>query len=263
MVFTYTIMYIIILSMGMNFKLNKKTLAFTLAEVLITLGIIGVVASMTMPALITNVRGDRLQAQFKKLYSELNQSALKFYVDNGISFTEYTISTYQDSDGVLAPDDTSSQLEKFMKYFKGSKIYSGNIFNENYTLEGITTAFPCDRSSVYTDSAGRIFRTDDNPKYGNYSYGPKICVDINGKNKPNKWGVDRFVFVFTKSNAVIPFTGVLWATLQGHGTLSEDELKQYCRAGMTTPAHTCAYFAVQNKSPDGNGDYWHDFIKGK
>lgn len=258
MVFTYTIMYIIILSMGMNFKLNKNTLAFTLAEVLITLGIIGVVASMTMPALITKVRGDRLQAQFKKVYSELNQSAMKFYVDNNTSFTEYTISTYTNS------SDTSQQLEKFMKYFKDSKKYAGNYFQENYTLGGSTTAHPCDQSYIYTDFTGRYFRTDDNPKaYVNYSYGPKICVDINGKTKPNKWGVDRFVFVFTKSNVVVPFTGYAWNTLQGHGMLSEDEIKQYCSAGMTTPAHTCAYFATQNKSPVGNGDYWHDFIKDK
>lgn len=262
MVFTYTIMYIIILSMGMNFKLNKKTLAFTLAEVLITLGIIGVVASMTMPALITKVRGDRLQAQFKKVYSELNQSAMKFYVDNNTSFTEYASSIYTNSDGELTYH-TSLQLEKFMKYFKGSKKYAGNYNQENYTLGGSTNSDPCDKSEIYTDSAGRYFRTDDNPKDGNYSYGPKICVDINGKNKPNKWGVDRFVFVFTKSNVVVPFTGRAWNTLQGHGTLSEDEIKQYCSAGMTTPAHTCAYFATQNKSPDGNGDYWHDFIKDK
>ena len=37
---------------------------FTLAEVLITLGIIGVVAAMTIPALMNNVRATKLKSQF-------------------------------------------------------------------------------------------------------------------------------------------------------------------------------------------------------
>lgn len=44
--------------------------AFTLAEDLITLGIIGVVAAITIPSLMENVRNRDLQAQLKKTYSE-------------------------------------------------------------------------------------------------------------------------------------------------------------------------------------------------
>ena len=50
---------------------NKK--AFTLAEVLITLGIIGIVAAMTMPVLIAKYRSKVLETQFKKRYSEVSQ----------------------------------------------------------------------------------------------------------------------------------------------------------------------------------------------
>ncbi|MBQ8460280.1 type II secretion system protein [bacterium] len=52
---------------------NKKA-AFTLAEVLITLGIIGVVAAMTIPTLMANIKGMRNRAQFKKTLSTLNQA---------------------------------------------------------------------------------------------------------------------------------------------------------------------------------------------
>lgn len=48
----------------------KKT-AFTLAEVLITLGIIGVVVAMTMPSVVNNVEGKQLQSALKKGYSEV------------------------------------------------------------------------------------------------------------------------------------------------------------------------------------------------
>lgn len=49
---------------------------FTLAEVLITLGIIGVVAAMTIPTLIQNTNSVRFATQFKKSVSTLSQAAL-------------------------------------------------------------------------------------------------------------------------------------------------------------------------------------------
>lgn len=48
---------------------------FTLAEVLITLGIIGVVAAITIPTLIANIQGSRYRNQFKKVISTLSQAA--------------------------------------------------------------------------------------------------------------------------------------------------------------------------------------------
>jgi len=56
-------------------KTNKKS-GFTLAEVLITLGIIGVVAAMTIPTLIANTNSAKFKSQFKKTLATLNQAAL-------------------------------------------------------------------------------------------------------------------------------------------------------------------------------------------
>ena len=52
---------------------TKAKLAFTLAEVLITLGIIGIVAAMTIPTLIANTNGQKYRSQFKKTVSILSQ----------------------------------------------------------------------------------------------------------------------------------------------------------------------------------------------
>ncbi len=52
---------------------DKRSSAFTLAEVLITLGIIGVVAALTIPSLITNYKAHRLRSQFLKSYSVVQQ----------------------------------------------------------------------------------------------------------------------------------------------------------------------------------------------
>ena len=63
---------------------NKQCkIAFTLAEVLITLGIIGVVAAMTMPALIGSYRKSVTETKLKKFYSVMNQAIKLAEVDNG------------------------------------------------------------------------------------------------------------------------------------------------------------------------------------
>lgn len=61
----------------MNYK--KCFTGFTMAEVLITIGIIGVVAAMTFPALVMHHRNKALESQFKKYYSIFSQTANGFY----------------------------------------------------------------------------------------------------------------------------------------------------------------------------------------
>ena len=53
--------------------LYSKKIGFTLAETLIVLGIIGVVAAMTIPNLINNYKAQRLHTKFQKTYSLLQQ----------------------------------------------------------------------------------------------------------------------------------------------------------------------------------------------
>ena len=61
-----------------------KIRAFTLAEVLITLGIIGVVAAMTIPSLINSYQHKVLETQFKKAYAILYQLVLQVQNDAGM-----------------------------------------------------------------------------------------------------------------------------------------------------------------------------------
>ena len=70
-----------------------RRVAFTLAEVLITLGIIGVVAAMTMPSLINNYQKKQTVTQLKKVYSELAQAAEMAKLEYGDpSLWDYSIS---------------------------------------------------------------------------------------------------------------------------------------------------------------------------
>ena len=60
----------------------KKIRAFTLAEVLITIGIIGVVAAMTIPNLLTKMDRDKKIATVRKAQSILNQAIKLSTIDN-------------------------------------------------------------------------------------------------------------------------------------------------------------------------------------
>ena len=86
--------------------------AFTLAEVLITLGIIGVVAAMTLPAVIANSRKHEVVTKLEKIYSVMNQAI-------NMSISEYGDVTFwaEDCGNSSAPTCTVEQsMEWFNKY---------------------------------------------------------------------------------------------------------------------------------------------------
>src|SRR5574344_2338759 len=60
-----------------------KKSAFTLAEVLITLGIIGVVAALTIPTLMSNYKKSVVETRLLKFYSSINQAIALSEIDNG------------------------------------------------------------------------------------------------------------------------------------------------------------------------------------
>ena len=62
---------------------NIRQEAFTLAEALITLGIIGVVAALTLPVLFVNHRKTVVETRLAKFYSTMNQAILQAEVDLG------------------------------------------------------------------------------------------------------------------------------------------------------------------------------------
>lgn len=243
-----------------------KTRAFTLAEVLITLGVIGIVIAMTLPTLVAKHRLKVLHTQFLKTYSELNNVAKRFE-------SEYSMTVYEYSNIGGTPTDT---LKKVMKYFVGNingkqigtdydESTNGNLAFNNaigYTpknLAGVEQkTHPCDQSIIVQEIGGRYFSMDDSINtYSDPLYGPKICVDINGKKGPNIYGYDWFVFVFTKEGGVKPYIGNSLIAIAEEMENPESA----CSKDYPKATYTCAYFALQDKSPLGDGTYWRDFLK--
>ena len=235
---------------------------FTLAEVLITLGIIGIVAAMTLPTLVAKHRKKVLHTQFLKAYSDIQNAAKRFQADLGISVYEYS----QGEPNAMSSSDT---LGKLMTYFAGVKkgsvtIGAGNsesiLGYKPKNLKGeLVPTMPCDRSIVTEEIGGRFFSMDDPVSvYDNPPYGPKICVDINGRKGPNIYGYDWFVFVFTKDNGVKPYIGKEVANLAPEMPNPETA----CSYSYANATYTCAHFALTDTSPENPKEkYWTDFLK--
>ena len=64
----------------------EKKLGFTLAEILITLGIIGVVAAVTIPMLISNYKKRSTETQLKKAYSLLVNASRQAIADDNLTY---------------------------------------------------------------------------------------------------------------------------------------------------------------------------------
>lgn len=95
----------------------RKYIGFTLAEVLITLGIIGVVAALTMPALIQNYRNQVVETRLKKFYSTMNQAIAMSIKDNDdVETWTYFNGDQKDEDGntINRTDDNDKSFNDYL-----------------------------------------------------------------------------------------------------------------------------------------------------
>ncbi len=258
--------------------------AFTLAEVLITLGIIGVVAAMTLPALINKTRNKELHTAFLKTYSELNQAAMLFKADYGVSVPEY-INNDKGNAGI-----TAEQASKIFAYYKGAKKLTSsgqgssdeegnyvpwykmsNLNGSGYSggpnVDGRDSSFLCDSSAFMNNMTGALMILNDAPVAG--KNGPVICVDINGQKKPNRYGIDYFAFIFTIDGRVIPVgqehknNPATCNSASGSCGNFNNVGEEYCSntSNDISKNTSCAYYALTNTHPTEKGkDYWTDFL---
>ena len=163
--------------------------AFTMAEVLITLGIIGIVAAMTMPMLLAKYQKQVTIERLKKFYSVMANVINLSEAENGEM-------VYWD----FPKDEYDKSMDKFFQryylpYMKDAReCYSANCFSkEEYTINSLSGQ---DAAGIYL--ANYIVKTND----GMYIYFlPNtlngyiwMFVDINAHQKPNQVGRDIFVF---------------------------------------------------------------------
>lgn len=159
---------------------------FTLAEVLITLGIIGVVAGMTVPVLMNQIQDRQFKEAAKAAYSKASQAVQQMKNDQGGGLSYYYSTSF-------------SFKPVFMKYFKIAQDCGNSICTTNAAI--IYKSLSGDQVPNWNLIYGQ-FITTDGVFYGFYNesahpdYGIWITVDVNGYLKgPNVLGRDAFVFI--------------------------------------------------------------------
>lgn len=179
--------------------MKKIKKGFTLAEVLITLGIIGIVAALTIPSLVNQYKKKALESQFKEGYAILTNAVAKMMYDNDItSLKDYP--PFKGNGDVIA----GSSIE-FMKALtpniKGAaKIgYDGND-NERDTRKNLYTFDNQIALANPAHYAGWLEINSNNGMIinagtiGNAYIQTCVYLDTNGNSGPNKLGYDLFMF---------------------------------------------------------------------
>lgn len=183
-------------------KFKIKNYGFTLAEVLITLGVVGVVAAMTLPTLIKNYQKHQTINQLKKVYTIINQ-AIKLSETQNSEFIYW-----DDPQSIGAKEYFNKYYKPYMETVKICKNYSEcgyQVKEPWFKPKGNTISI---YSLVYSNAKIPFVLKD-----GTFillvieSSGIKnnnIWVDINGSKGPNRLGHDFFMFERTENGMIKP-----------------------------------------------------------
>ncbi len=198
--------------------------AFTLAEVLVTLGIIGVVSAMTVPTLMQNYQRKSYVTQLHKVYNETQQAALQYMTDrNALDLKEA---------GLTSTDAVTNWVKTYFKVVNSCGTDSSPCFaNEYKFMNGIS------RGALFSNNTYQKFVLANGASIsvaGHSNGKVSFFVDVNGKAGPNIIGRDTFAMLIYKNGIIDESDGS-----EGEDTLTapltkekRDELyEQYCANG--------------------------------
>ena len=175
-------------------RLVAPKTAFTLAEVLVTLGIIGVVSAMTVPSLMQNHQRKTYVTQLHKVYNELSQALMQYQTDkNAVNLTEAGLNS-EAAFGVF--------LKKYFNVVQDCGQEMTPCFSNEYKkISGVNVAFSCTANCSVLASGAAIGTYHEIEAYGKKSI-IAIPVDINGQKGPNILGRDAFFMLLFKNGVI-------------------------------------------------------------
>lgn len=187
--------------------INKNTnpKAFTLAETLITLGIIGIVATLTIPTLVENYQKEQAVSQLKKTFTELAQLVKQSELDNGNNSQWDWGSDYS-----TAQVSFDKYWAPYLKIAQRCTSYSNCGYTSSNPwklITGVTYTVPISSSSsssvgssvILADGTFIMVRTLENT-----TSRKDLFVDINGNKGPNIFSKDLFSFVLDPNKGLMP-----------------------------------------------------------
>lgn len=203
-------------------RIIKMRSGFTLAEVLITLGIIGVVAAITIPTLMNNVQDMQLKSAWKKEYSVINQAVTQMANDNGGSLKGFWTTDSSTTENSIL-DMFSDYLKLTKKCYSLSVVStpeqadkcwhstSGSLaahYMKGTILNGYGNNYGYASGGILNDGTLLIFYGFEGVVGDGTCPGPlcvtSIYVDVNGYKKPNVVGKDIFR-IYVLENSTKPY----------------------------------------------------------
>jgi prepilin-type N-terminal cleavage/methylation domain-containing protein len=204
----------------------KKNFGFTLAEVLITLGIIGVVSAMTIPALINKCQKVVLANQAKKEYAMWTQVFKNILADNNTtSLSETELwgkmeRNYIDYQSNPTTQDTAfwTELGKYVKISPAATRDSEYYFSDSKASSSPKNNYPIYLTNGTKLTAYYFYKTPTRKTDEECSkikeLGGSMCnyvsymqIDVNGNKGPNVWGRDIFDFNISDEGVLYPCGG--------------------------------------------------------
>ena len=218
---------------------NSLKIAFTLAEVLVTLGIIGVVSAMTVPTLMQNYQRQSYVTQLHKVYNEMSQALLRYQTDkNAVNLREA---------GLTSANAVNSFITTYLKVVKDCGNDFSACFGSDYKkINGTSLSFgeASSAAGVFVLAGGQaiaIFsRNSDSQQYSNSI--ATILVDVNGKKGPNIQGRDFYQMDIYSTDGGPVIDEMIWnVTQQPPFTEAQrnTQFNSYCVAGGSGNFHGC------------------------
>lgn len=231
-------------------NLIRKNKAFTLAEVLITIGIIGIVAALTIPTLMQKNQDATTVAKLKKVYSMLSNAYNLAVQENG------TPDTWGLSGAAYSGAPSQVMMQAIIPYLHIAKDCGLNAnqgcWTNGYkylTLAG-TIDMDASTNNYKVRLADGIALTSTYDGNGcNNVVGPTPAlstecgayeVDVNGDKGPNQVGVDYFRFYLTKYG-ILP---------KGVPNQTSDQMFSNRCVGGANSGFGCAAWVVYNENLD-------------
>ena len=182
-------------------NLVPRRIAFTLAEVLITLGIIGIVAAMTLPTLISNIQDKEFRTMFKKQYSTISQALLMTF-ESGDDIQSLNHENWSDMiyyvckiASQLKYVDAGLNCKEIEKLGNSSDFDNNPIYTNNITWHANYKWYNKQGTPQILNS-GYWYMTFKLPDgaWINFNCLRDIFVDVNGAARPNTIGRDIYYF---------------------------------------------------------------------
>ncbi len=233
-----------------------KRQGFTLAEVLITLGIIGVVAALTTPALISDFNNAKTGPTLRKFMSTMENAHQQILAANEASrlsaVTDLDAETYFDELSKYVAGstlmETKEDVELEPKSYDGTESINMTDDGPIFRMKGGDDFY----LSLYDRATLNNYRNEQNGFRANGAYKGTFAVifyDINGVDvKPNRLGKDIFRFNVDDTGAMIPNGGKL--QVQAYGKYGDkpqwEQNWARCDEDGVYNGHSCAGSIMDN-----------------